>query len=317
MQRHTDRTQPLKVASYGSRNERSRDRLIPELVSGGLVIRADVVNSFLFIGTGRKFFANPLPKISSVDVEKVTEINALGELVEENANINGEPVIPGSTLKGSVRSRIEHLFMPHDNTIEACYSVSKVRGRVSQNRFNRRHLKVYGYPKYGGTIPERGHCSPPEEVCVVCDMFGALSLGSKVNFSDALMERGGYEVRTMSFGHNKGNYVLVDPGSVFKFTVSFINLTWEQLGLLLMGMRLHEGKPMLIGRFKYAKRKVNDQLSALGRVKMSLLEAYTYNYRGGIPVRKREDARIITKAVDEAKSKFKLRDLDEAVEVNR
>jgi len=294
----------------------SRDRINRNLLSGRLKLKATVEGGFLFVGTGRRTFSNlPKVKVGGRLLKQVVDelCSKMGELVEEHASLDGRPVIPGSTLKGAVRSRVEHLFSPFNGSIQACYSVSRIRGMVRASRMNARHLKRYGYEEYEGSIPERERCNPPDRVCVVCDMFGAMSLASKVNFTDAVMEDGNYGSKRIRFNSKEGVYILVEEGSTFTFTVSFTNLTWEQLGLLFMGMRLHEGKPMLIGRFKYAARKVDGEQTAFGRVKISLLEAYTYTCgKSGIPEEEEKDIEgLIGEAVKKAKEKFRLRELDE------
>lgn len=87
-------------------------------------------------------------------------------VVRGSYRVGGAPAIPGSTLKGMVRSIVEAVTA-------SCITITRV---------NRRQLP-------GGDDLTRG-CTP-DKACPACSMFGRLGRMSKVSFSDALLTEEG------------------------------------------------------------------------------------------------------------------------------
>jgi hypothetical protein len=153
---------------------------------------------------------------------------------------NGERYIPGSSLKGAVRSRIEYKFAPKMvkgvYTSRACYIV---QGDAQQGR----HANFWGrdeiYRREKLCSVERG------EVCVVCDLFGAPSLSSRVQMSNAPLRSGETEVL-----RDQGLEAF-RPGSTFDMLVSASNLSYAELGLLLLGFEIPTKSPILLGFKRY------------------------------------------------------------------
>lgn len=151
--------------------------------------------------------------------------------------------IPGSSLKGAIRSRIEYKFKPFQVGAEyrsySCYVTQDVVSRQAA-----RHLDFWGED----VAYTRDTCSPPK-VCVVCDLFGSPSLSSRIQLSDALMIAG----KVQYINELRREAAL--PNSEFNTSVSLINADFLDLGLLFSGMELFTSSPILIGAFKYRLNK--------------------------------------------------------------
>jgi hypothetical protein len=165
-------------------------------------------------------------------------------LVKAHLRSGGRPVIPGSSLKGSIRSIVE--------------AISASCIRITRARRNQQPREVVA-------------CRDLNELCVACRMFGALGYQGQVRFSDAVQreerteiikvppfyaprsrERLYYEGGRIKgrkfYEHGElatGNVPIeVCPaGSRFYFTVRFDNLAKAELGLLLIA--LGQGVPKL------------------------------------------------------------------------
>lgn len=121
--------------------------------------------------------------------------------------INDKPIIPGSSLKGSLRSLAEA------------------------------YLKTQNDPKYP-VLDISDHKTPScgkDYVCVSCLLFGFHDVSSRIYILDAIAEKYSISERTMVtinrvFGAQQpGNlYTLdfVDPSSVFSFTMYVYNLNF-------------------------------------------------------------------------------------------
>jgi len=105
-----------------------------------------------------------------------------------------QTIIPASSLKGAVRQVARA-------SSEACIPMNKIQVPVLYNGETRivqdhgRRVVKYEYSSPRVTENQKHHCVPkPDEdgniqVCIVCDMFGAMSLGSKVRFTDMQAEK--------------------------------------------------------------------------------------------------------------------------------
>lgn len=173
-------------------------------------------------------------------------------LVKAHFSRNGRPTIPGSSLKGAVRSIVEAISEP-----PSCLRVTKIPPRELP--------------------PDFAHCAKKESLCLACRMFGAMGYLGQVRFSDSVLERGATEVAHMPVLHQPGRYepervyfedgrvrgrkfykhgqagrpasgnvpVEVCPaGSSFGLAVHFENLEAAHLALLLTA--LGQGQPRLL-----------------------------------------------------------------------
>ncbi|MEM0192047.1 MAG: RAMP superfamily CRISPR-associated protein [Candidatus Korarchaeum sp.] len=153
---------------------------------------------------------------------------------------DGKFAIPGSSLKGAIRSRVEYKLrpLPFGNALKSysCYISQNPRGASASTN----HAKFWG----SDVIYSRRTCQPPN-VCVTCDLFGAPSLSSRVLFSDAIMEKGRVE-EVKELGREAAR-----PGSEFRCQVYLVNADPVDLGLILAGTEVLTDKRMIIGAFKY------------------------------------------------------------------
>ncbi len=161
--------------------------------------------------------------------------------------ISDTPVIPGASVKGNVRSRIELSFRTLENKVRSCFIRAHGMGSRSS-----RHYKVWGdvifelrrpcdYNRFG-------------TVCIVCNIFGTAGLIGLVDFNDFYGSDVRLKLLTVSSGEEEVQVMAAPPGSRFTGEIYFRNLRPVDLGMLLMGMRIYDrrrGKPVLFGRFKY------------------------------------------------------------------
>ncbi len=175
-------------------------------------------------------------------------------LVKAHFRRNGRLTIPGSSLKGAIRSIVEAISNP-----PSCL-------RVTRARFAEQPAQVRA-------------CNRKESLCVACQMFGAMGYLGQVHFHDAILDGGestiiltpslfaprtrerayiaNGQVRGRKFySHGelaRGNVPIevCPPGSRFRFRVDFENLSDPQLSLLLIA--LGQGTPTLYPKLGGAK----------------------------------------------------------------
>jgi hypothetical protein len=217
-------------------------------------------------------------------------------------------LIPSSTIKGSIRSRLEHLFKKTDNSVGCCYSVPK---QFKTGRPSPHYISLY-------SPLERGSCKLTEEakcVCVVCNIFGALGLASHVRFSDGIPD--GNVMTENYMVHPSTTIEAVKAGSHFRFSMNCDNLKPEELGLIFKAMRLHEKKPILMGSYKYASKQIDKgsvKEQRFGEVTIKPLSMQTFRVESGRVVCQTEDVEgFVSKCLESADTKFgnELRPLDE------
>jgi CRISPR-associated RAMP protein (TIGR02581 family) len=187
---------------------------------------------------------------------------------------NDLPFIPGSSLKGLLRSYIESVVRAVDaGARAACNPVRQDEWCVAD-------------PKQ---LPDWGELSDSdqaqliyEQTCRVCRAFGSPWLASKVHIRDALLTEpdlwlGQYHVRdgvainrdTQTAQHQaKYDYEVVPAGTRFGFLLIADNVTDAQIGMLCLGLHAFErgdlslggGRSRGLGAFKLllAERKLFD-----------------------------------------------------------
>jgi CRISPR/Cas system CSM-associated protein Csm3 (group 7 of RAMP superfamily) len=173
-------------------------------------------------------------------------------LVKAHFRSGGQPVIPGTSLKGAIRSIVE--------------AISPSCLRVTRARYDQQPMNVRA-------------CQKRDDLCVACRMFGALGYQGQVRFSDAVQRENhteflfvpsfyaprsrerlyyeGGQIKGRKFYQHgelaRGNVPIeaCPEGSRFTFTVYFDNLTPGELGLLLIA--LGQGMPKLRPKLGGAK----------------------------------------------------------------
>lgn len=257
-----------------------RDLVLSKGIYGSLEIHART-ETLLHIGCGGETLSIPPQMIDTakrivnastsrrVDVgyiirelSRLITRQGLGVKIYSNTRYNDRPVIPGTSLKGAIRSRLELLFKEADDNVPSCFRLagSPRSGPAPKGTHGWRHQRIWS-----SSLENReSSCSTTGaeywediRVCIVCDMFGAPGLRSRINFSnlepveDVKVMRVGVLIRDRPI-----LFEFIDKNSMFKGVVSLEGLSLEELGLLSIAMRLLEDKPILIGRFKYVRHRV-------------------------------------------------------------
>jgi len=234
------------------------------LLSGSIKLLAEA-KSYIHIWSGRPSMRLGLPSVRGGREELVRAIEQKARelargAVSEPAGLlsyGDRLAIPGSSLKGAVRSRLELLFTPRpDGAIASCFAVQKpLAAPPSKGQHGWRHYLLWA-PATEEARPMA--CGRGEQACVICDIFGAPGLASRIFFGNLWLS-GSREEWTEELPLDYGERVMAfKPGAKFVGSLDFLGLRPEELGLLVVGMRLHEDRPILIGKNKYRIRKRAD-----------------------------------------------------------
>ena len=225
--------------------------------------------SYLHVGTGGvKLIVKPealeaIKKAKHSFSEILRYINTHSEAVSydfsETVRYTGKPVIPGSTIKGLCRSRIELLSKSMEGRVGACFIKASrpLRDYPPRGVHGWRHSRIWDDPVLENRGPpcdaSRWEYYNDIAVCRVCDIFGTSGLASRVFFGNLYQVSGG--VVNLVLDYNE-KVEAVTPGSVFKGEISFIGLEPFEFGLVAIGLKLHRDDPILVGKSKYRIRKV-------------------------------------------------------------
>jgi CRISPR type III-B/RAMP module RAMP protein Cmr6 len=213
------------------------DRFYEEKLTGRLELELQVISDYLFVGSGNY------------------DLSEKDKLVYYSFfRTNGKIVIPGTSIKGAVRSVLEAIS-------NSCVSQA---GR--RENYPHTHKKCEFKPE-----------KEKVDLCRACKVFGTTGYAGRVNFSDALPETSNIEIEkihelfppkknkgTRKFYQNKKfnpvgnrrpeqNYRFVEAvkkGSIFKTSLSFQNLTKEELGLLCYAMGVGQDYMIKVGGAK-------------------------------------------------------------------
>lgn len=238
--------------------EKPRDRSSFRDLCGSINVSIIVdVNSYLHVGTGKETF--------KVDVKKLKELYVKRGIIDASllkialattdyqcfASTSKGIVIPGSSVKGNVRARLELSFHGFQGNVRSCFIKSGIVRGTPIGASGWRHQKVWSE-----TIFEnRGFpCdfTRIDSVCLLCDLFGTFGLKSLIDFSDFI---GSNNVKLEALDLPYGIKVYAAaPGSTFNGRIDFMSLRDYELGLLLLGMGVMDnriGRSVILGRFKY------------------------------------------------------------------
>ncbi len=180
--------------------------------------------------------------------------NKQPSLVQAHFRRAGQPTLPGSSLKGAIRSIVEAIARP-----PACLRVTRAR----------RHQQ-----------PQQARaCDDKTNLCVACQMFGAMGYLGQIHVHDAVLSTGEMAIITIPSlfapRDREGLYFIdgqvrgrkfyrhgtlargsvpieaCTVGAQFRLRVDFTNLSAAQLGLLLIAMG--QGTPALHPKLGGAK----------------------------------------------------------------
>jgi len=222
-------------------------------------VKLSVISDYLHISKD----PNPLPKFPKVlnfdkikeDFLKTGRLPELGnvELIVKFMRVGDNVVVPGNTVKGAIRSRLELLFDC------SCYNSF---GRGSSTGVSSRYVNIF-HPK------DKGSDEFDEDtnmyICPVCNVFGTAGLASRVIFTDLKLTD---STKIGMFSHEGVVYEVVTKNAEFVGSIIMKGLDEDEIGMVLYGMGCRgssDFKVMLLGRFKYERRD-------FGRVKFSIID---------------------------------------------
>ncbi|BCW94589.1 MAG: RAMP superfamily CRISPR-associated protein [Fimbriimonadales bacterium] len=229
---------PAREAGVG------QDRLKANRLSGVLELTLETLTP-VHVGSGYSDF------VKAGNQEYLAALQASRRVVEENA-LRRRYLIPGSSLKGAVRSIVE--------------AISRSCVRVTQGKH-----RPYIPQGYGG-------CLSADRLCLACRLFGAQDYQGHLQFEDALAPKGSLvllgtpllwspargarglppryldnrQAKGRKFYYHARNPQGVDPrtcikaGAELTARIHFTNLTAAELGLLLTALGLHPEHPFPI-----------------------------------------------------------------------
>jgi len=251
-------------------------------LSGSIIINAIAFNSYIYIGSRKykiDYNKGDLDRFAWRKIVNLNDIISLSSRINvdylENITYGDLPVIPGSSFKGCVRSRLELLFHSVDNIVPSCFirsgHIPKVP--IPQKAHGWRHYKIWN-----DVITEnRGNaCDATKaeyfkdiELCIICDIFGTSGIASRVCFSNLIPRNKDCLVRLhLDFGEK---IFAFKKDTVFDGEITFLGLNLVELGLIFIGLNVHNNKPILIGKSKYRKRMVNNRSKEyFGRLKINI-----------------------------------------------
>lgn len=225
------------------------DKFIKEKLTGQLKLRLEVISEYLFIGSGSyNFIQNP-------------------QLVYYSFfRSNGKIIIPGSSIKGAVRSVAEAIS-------NSCLSVIK-KDKKNPERYPLTHQSC----KFNLKTKDKN--KRITKLCPVCRLFGTTDYGGRINFSDAKILETEKEMKEIvkigdlfpprnnekkrKFYKNKKFYPLknqmpernyrfveaVKKGAKFETILTFQNITESELSLLLHATGIKQNFKIKIGGAK-------------------------------------------------------------------
>jgi len=259
-----------------------QDKLNPCLLSGTLELTLRTLTP-VHVGLGYSDF------IKAGNQEYLAALQASKPVREADA-VRRRYLIPGSSLKGAVRSIVE--------------AITRSCIRITQSRH-----RPYIPQGYGG-------CMSVNDLCIACRLFGAQDYQGHVSFEDAVAPKGslvllgtpllwtpargghGLPPRYLERDRAKGRKFYrharppsgVDPraciksGAELPLRIHFLNLSETELGVLLTALGQHPdhpfpiklggGKPVGLGSVQVKCQRINllqgaDALKATGRLGQS------------------------------------------------
>ncbi|MGC8949432.1 MAG: RAMP superfamily CRISPR-associated protein [Thermoprotei archaeon] len=236
--------------------------------------------SYIHIGSGKEFF-----KLNMNEVKEAYSKREFNQLLDKIKFVKGYDkfastikgsIIPGSSIKGNVRSRLELSFKGYKDAVDSCFvnAGKPIVRELSKGIFGWRHYRIWNEV----LSEDRGvpcNFNSMGRVCLICDLFGSAGLKSLIDFSDFESISSILEYIDLPF---KIRVEAAAAGSEYRGEVYFKNLKDYELGLLLLGMGIkdsHVGRKVILGRFKYRNKLDSFKF---GRVKYKLNELRLSRY---------------------------------------
>lgn len=169
---------------------------------------------------------------------------------------NGNPFIPGSTLKGLMRSaseRLAHLFFDR----EPCYLDGDKACAPHKNVKIEEKIKEIEQKEDRKISEEKIYNLYYDELCPICRTYGGGSIASKVKFEHIVFPantltniREGIQI-DRDTGTVKGNrfynYEYILPNYEFEMVITAENMTEENLKVLALALAQLQGNQIRIG----------------------------------------------------------------------
>jgi CRISPR-associated RAMP protein (TIGR02581 family) len=208
------------------------DRIFNQVV---LDVRMEV-NRTLLVGSGQGDISP-----GGVDVPQIRMTTA------DHPDIQGEPYVPGSSLKGAIRATCETVI------------------RTFVDDYESSGVLCYDDAPEEDTTCGQGQGEEAEPLCMMCDTFGNTNRISKVSFDDAFLtnlgvfgdrvvqHRTGVSLSRKTGAAKEGalfSIEFVPRGAEFEFKILCTNILPAELKLLLLALELFNQ-----GRFKLGGQK--------------------------------------------------------------
>ncbi|MCX8171786.1 MAG: RAMP superfamily CRISPR-associated protein, partial [Candidatus Bathyarchaeota archaeon] len=187
----------------------------------GIIHTTLLADSYIHIGsstiplTVNEEILTNLVKSGRKDIASLLRAAKFMEVIQFNISGN-RPTIPGSSVKGNIRSRLELSFRPKNGYVRSCF-IRAGRPPIKEperGTHGWRHHKIWGSVLF----EERGlpcDLTRMNNICLICDLFGTAGLKSLIDFSDFIGE-GNIEdiLEELSLEYGM-NLVAAKPGSKF------------------------------------------------------------------------------------------------------
>lgn len=166
-----------------------------------------------------------------------------------------EPIIPGSSLRGAVRSHLERIFRTLEPECGHGRGACRVLDDETRCISNKRYEQLQDESKGD---PEKLYRQVYELSCRMCRLFGSPWLASRIRFQDArpvndvdVVRRDGVAInREKETVENKYDFEVVNRGARFRLEIVAENLTTEELGVLFLALHELRESRVLVGGFK-------------------------------------------------------------------
>ncbi len=229
-----------------------------------------ITNKFTFVGSGGERIHTKSKHIDNITAANVDQRSAAErpEAVKSMIYNKDRYVIPGSTLKGLIRSRLE---------IGSSQHCSPLRENQKPSKPSKKHMTIFK------TKEMRFN---KDVTCDVCKLFGYIETGrqnyqnkdkpnavkGRVMVSDAvLLDETQISVKNVKgFGNDQKE--LININGVLRFSVSISNPTQKEEAMILKSLGILDGHTRLLGSHKYADREVDGIKDNFGSVSFKLID---------------------------------------------
>jgi CRISPR-associated RAMP protein (TIGR02581 family) len=166
-----------------------------------------------------------------------------GEIMESPViKLGGKPVIPGSSMKGALRSTLESMLAQAGERV--CVPFAAIPRNIRRDKNRQR--------EYLAKIGRIGPCEDMDHPCPVCSIFGTVGgragLMGRAIVLDATTKEGEYELMERSHvaitrdtkSQSEGSLMTieaVDAGSVFRGAIRIVNPEDWQVGAVVRALQ--------------------------------------------------------------------------------